>query len=122
MNAYRIGFDILTGRKNPYVFAGGMFTGRNQMLNAQASAQAQIDYEQYLKRGNERALADWHRNLPGRKIRYPEFSYPGQIYRSNTAIARAGFDYDNAYANYIGNLPYRTAGLYGVGSKLSRTL
>lgn len=98
--------------------------GYTQMRNVEKSTTAQIDYEQYLKGGNERALADWYKNVgsQGRTIKYPEFSYAGQIYRGDTAIARAGFDYSNAAANYYGNLPYRTAGLYGIAGKLSRTL
>lgn len=98
--------------------------GYRQMSNTQQSLSAQIDYEQYLKRGNERALADWNKNVgsQGRTIRYPELSYAGQIRRADTSIARASLDYDTASANYWGNLPYRTAGLYGIGSRLSRSL
>lgn len=100
---------------------GGMF-GYNQYRNTRASASAQMNYDAYLKAGNERALRDWHRNVPGKEIAYPEFSYPGQIYRADTAIARAGFDYSNASSNYYGNLPYRTAGLYGLAGRMSRYL
>lgn len=96
--------------------------GYKQMKNTQASLNAQIAYEQYLAEGNRRALADWHKNVPGRTIKYPEFSYPGQIVRANTSIARAGLDYSTAGANYYGNLPYRGAGLYGIGSRLFRRL
>lgn len=118
------GLDILTGRKNPYVEAGYVLSGYKQMQNTQQSLSAQIDYEQYLKAGNERALADWNKNVgsQGRTIRYPELSYAGQIRRADTSIARASLDYDTASANYWGNLPYRTAGLYGIGSRLSRSL
>ena len=96
--------------------------GYTQMKNTQASLQKQIEYEEYIKRGNERALADWHRNVPNRRIAYPEFSYPGQIARANTSIARAGLDYDTASANYTGNFLYRSAGLYGIGTRLFRRL
>lgn len=121
---WQSGIDILRGEYNPYVDFGSMISGRKQMQNTQQSLSAQIDYEQYLKRGNERALADWNKNVgsQGRTIRYPELSYAGQIRRSNTSIARASLDYDTASANYWGNLPYRTAGLYGIGSRLSRSL
>lgn len=121
---WQSGIDILRGEYNPYVDFGSMISGRKQMQNTQQSLSAQIDYEQYLKRGNERALADWNKNVgsQGRTIRYPELSYAGQIRRSDTSIARASFDYDTASANYWGNLPYRTAGLYGIGSRLSRSL
>lgn len=97
-------------------------TGHTQMKNTQNSLTVQMDYERYLKRGNDRALADWHRNVPGREIKYPEFSYPGQIARADTSIARAGLDYDTARANYTGNVLYRSAGLYGVGTRLFRNL
>lgn len=99
-----------------------VLTGRAQMRNTQRSLNAQIAYEQYLKKGNERALSDWHRNVPGRSIKYPEFSYSGQIRRADTSITRAGFDYGTAGANYYGNLAYRIAGLYGVSSRVSRRL
>lgn len=99
-----------------------MITGRTQMRNTQKALTAQMKYDQYLAEGNKRALADWYKNVPGRTIKYPEFSYAGQIYRANTSLARAGLDYDTAYANYYGNLPYRGSGLYGIGSRVSRRL
>lgn len=110
----------------PYV--GGFYRnildliGWTQYNNTQSSLKKQIAYEEYLKEGNRRALADWHKNVPGREIKYPEFSYAGQIYRGDTSIARANLDYDTARANYYGNLPYRAAGLYGIGGRLSRTI
>lgn len=97
-------------------------TGYTQFRNAQASTQTQIDYENYLRAGNERALRDWHKNVPNRQIRYPELSYPGQIYRSDTSIARNMYDYSTAGANYTGNLIFRLGGLYGVANRLSRSL
>lgn len=108
-------------RNNFWKF-GEMLSGKTQRDNTQASLQAQIDYEQYLKQGNERALADWHKNVPGREIRYPELSYAGQIRRADTSITRAGLDYSTADANYYGNLLYRGAGLYGISSRVARTL
>lgn len=96
--------------------------GRQAMKNTQASLSAQMAYDQYLKMGNERALRDWHKNVSNRRIAYPELSYAGQIYRANTSISRAGFDYSTADANYWGNLPYRSAGLYGIASRLTRSL
>lgn len=107
---------------NPLQKFEQMITGRTQMRNTQKSLTAQMNYEQYLKQGNERALADWHKNVPGRSIKYPEFSYPGQIRRADTSIARAGLDYDTATANYYGNLAYRVGGLYGVSSRATRHL
>lgn len=118
-------FDAMRGKSlydQPFLKWGKMLSGRQQMENTQASLQKQIDYEQYLKAGNERALADWHKNVPNRQIRYPELSYAGQIRRADTSIARAGLDYDTASANYYGNVLYRGAGLYGIGSRLTRFL
>lgn len=99
----------------------GSLLGFRQTSNEQASNRAQISYEEYLKGGNRRAIADYHRNVP-RPMRYPELSYPGQVYRSDTAIARNLFDYDTAGANLYGRSLYGTAGLYGVGSRASRFL
>lgn len=99
-----------------------MLTGRTQMRNTQKSLQTQIAYEQYLRSANERALKDWHKNVPNREIKYPELSYAGQIRRADTSIARAYLDYSTADANYWGNLPYRAVGLYGVGSRTTRYL
>lgn len=113
--------DFLDAYWKPFKLIEPM-VGYTQMKNTQASLQKQIDYEQYLKQGNERALRDWHKNVPGRSIRYPEHSYAGQIQRANTSIARAGFDYATADANYSGNTPYRVAGLYGIGTRLARML
>lgn len=95
-------------------------TGKTQYDNTIASNQAQIDYNEYLRVGNERALADWKRGFPGKEIRYPELSYPGAIYRTNTGTARTMFDSDSATANYYGNLGFRLAGLYGIASRVSR--
>lgn len=99
-----------------------MIFGRTQMRNTQKSLSTQMDYEQYLRQGNERALSDWYKNVRGRTIKYPEFSYPGQIHRADTSIARAGFDYSTASANYYGNLAYRVGGLYGISSRATRNL
>lgn len=95
-------------------------TGKMQYKNTIASNQAQIDYNEYLREGNERALRDWQKNVPNRTIKYPELSYAGAIYRSDTGTARAMYDNDSAVANYYGNLGFRLAGLYGISSRVSR--
>lgn len=107
--------------KTSYEHIPAMF-GYTQAQNTKDSLSAQIDYDQYIKRGNQRALADWQRNVPNRSIKYPELSYEGQIRRANTSITRAGLDYSTADANFYGNLPYRAMGLYGISSKLYRNL
>lgn len=110
--------------KNPLAWLFGDITGYNQMKSTQASIQAQIDYNNYMKAQNEKALSDWRLYVgsQGRTIKYPGLSYPGQIYKFDTATSRAGYDYLNASSNYYGNLPYRTAGLYGIASRFSRWL
>lgn len=95
-------------------------TGKKQMEYIQQSNQAQIDYNTYLANGNARAYADWKKGFPGKEIRYPELSYPGAIYRANTGSARSMLDSDIASANYTGNLAFRLAGLYGIGSRVAR--
>lgn len=115
--------------KNPLVKFWYDMTGYSQARNTELSTKKQISYNDYIKGGNARALADWNRHvgskgLPGYHptIRYPELSYAGAIYRADTGSYRAGLDADTAYSNYYGNLPYRSAGLYGVASRVSRWL
>lgn len=100
----------------------GDVSGYNQYKQTQRSNQVQIDYDTYLRRGNERALADWKRNVPGRQIRYPELSYPGAIYRSDTGVARSMYSSDSALSNFAGNVVYRGAGLYHVAGGVSRRM
>lgn len=103
-------------------YVSDMVTGRRQKENTQQSVAYQISYNDYLVRSNARAYRDWQKNVGryGRKIKYPGLSYPGQIYKANTATARAMLDADTASANYYGNLPFRLAGVYGITSRLSR--
>lgn len=98
--------------------------GYTQMRNTQDSVKTQIAYNDYIRKGNERALQDWNRNVGSqyRIIQYPELSYAGAMYRADTGSARAMYDYSNAGANFVGNLAYRGAGLYGIGSRISRWL
>lgn len=101
---------------------GKSVLGYTQYKNNQASEKAEIEYNEYLRKGYERQLQDFYKNEPGHTLRYPELSFPGQINRTNTIIARTGFSYDNAYANYIGGLAGRASGLYGISGKLYRSL
>lgn len=97
-------------------------SGYTQYKNTQKSVQAQISYNDYIKRGNERAFQQWQKNVgsKGLTIKNPELSYPGAIYRADTGSARAMYDADNSRANFYGNVPYRAAGLYGIVSRVSR--
>lgn len=125
------GLEYYTGHKPIYnqmisgiTRLGRDMLGYSQWQNSRKSYQTQIDYEQYIRSANERALAGWN-NTYGRKgltIKYPEFSYAGQIARSDTAIARNMLDYASADSNMYGNLPYRAGGLYGVAGGLFRRL
>lgn len=114
---------------NPLAYIFGSMFGYNQYKSAEASNTAQIKYNDYLRRGNERALQDWNKNvgskgLPGSHptIKYPELSYAGAMYKANTGSTRSMYDTYTASANYYGNLPYRGAGLFGIGSRVSRWL
>lgn len=103
---------------------GADMLGWTQRNRQQESNTVQIGYEQYLKNANQRALDGWNRTY-GRKgltIKYPEFSYEGQIRRADTAITRNLIDYANADTNYWSNLPYRAVGLYNVPGGFSRYL
>lgn len=98
--------------------------GYTQTKKAQDSETAQIRYNDYLKAGFQRQYDDWQKNVGkyGRTIRYPEISYPGQMYRTDTATARAMYDYDIAGSNFYGRSLYSSAGLYGIGSRVTRWL
>lgn len=98
------------------------FWGYNQKEANKEQTQNTIALDEYLRAGYERKLQDWHRNLPGRKIQYPELSYPGQIYSLNTGIVNARLGYDITASNYNSNLYSRSYGLYGIGGRFSRYL
>lgn len=101
-------------------------TGYTQYQNTKASNDKQIAYDDYMSGGNSRAYQDWMKNVgskgQGRTIRYPELSYPGAMFGYSTGIARSVYNSDSAFANFAGNLPFRGAGLYGIGSRVSRWL
>lgn len=114
------------GLFNPVQDFWNSMTGFKQNYNTQLSTKKQIDYNEYLNAGNQRAIDDWNNTIGkkghGRTIRYPELSYAGAVARANTGSYRAMYDASNSSANYYGNLPYRGLGLYGVGSRVSRWL
>lgn len=112
---------------NPIAYVFGSMFGYNQYKSTEASTNAQIAYNDYIRRGNERALADWNKNVGSKglsgshpTIKYPELSFAGQMRKADTGSYRAGLDAYTASANYYGNIPYRAAGLYGIGSRVSR--
>lgn len=107
-------------KQNPLVDFLKDISGYNQYETTAKSNQAQIAYDEYLKKQNEMALEMWHKNVPGRSIAVPGLSYPGAIYRADTGIARSMYNSDLALSNFAGSAPYRTLGLYGIGSRVSR--
>lgn len=66
----------------------------------------QRELYRYQKGGYERALNDWHKNVPGREIRYPEQSYPGHIRALDTGISQS-------YAASLGSVSRLTGQLAG---------
>lgn len=56
----------------------------------------QRELYRYQRGGYERQLADWHKNVPNRSIRYPEQSYPGYIRSLDTGISQS-------YASTVGS-------------------
>lgn len=107
-------------RQNPLVSFFKDISGYSQAETTAKSNQAQISYDEYLKNANKQALAMWQKNVPGRSIAVPGLSYPGAIYRADTGVARSMYNSDLAMSNFAGSAPYRTLGLYGVGSRVSR--
>lgn len=112
---------------NPLAYVFGSLFGYNQYKATEASTKKQIDYNEYLKKGNIRAQQDWNKNVGSKgvagshpTIKYPELSYAGRIAQANTGSARAMYDAYTASANYYGNLPYRAGGLFGISSRISR--
>ena len=70
----------------PYAaVAGPVLTKYFSNMYSQAK---QREFYAYQKQGYERQLEDWHRNVPGRQIRYPELSYPGRIRAADLGISR----------------------------------
>lgn len=106
----------------------GYMTGRNAYNSQKESYEAEIKYQEYLKQAYDRQLRDWQKNVPNRKIAYPELSFAGQMYRADTAIARSNYGIDTAHANYVGHMANtamgyaRGAGLYKVSGSPSRRL
>lgn len=58
------------------------------LFNNWESNALQRSYNQYLKKGYERQLNDYNKNV-GRQIRYPELSYAGRIRAMDTGISQS---------------------------------
>lgn len=100
------------------------YTGKTQYENSAASYTAQIGYNDYLRAGYERQLADWNYYVgsKGRSIRYPELSYAGKMRQVDTANTRANLDIATAGANYTRNLYGIAGSLYNPSGYISRYL
>lgn len=122
LNPFKNMYTMYSRNWNNVVQFAKDVSGYSTYENTKKSNAAQIDYDEYIKRGNERAFADWKKNVPGRSIRYPELSYPGAVYRADTGIARSSYSNDSALSNFAGNVVYRGAGLYHVAGGLSRRM
>lgn len=71
----------------PYsAVAGPILTRYFTNMYSQAK---QRQFYNYQKQAYERQLEDWHRNTPGREIRYPELSYAGRIRAADLGISQS---------------------------------
>lgn len=92
------------------------------------SQSRQRELYRYQRGGYERQLRDWHKNVPGRKIRYPEQSYPGHIRSLDTGISQSYASSAGSVAGFTRNLTAgygyaRSGGLFGkTPSRTSRWL
>lgn len=114
----------LLGYSDPYLDAADLFNGWRKYHDTVKSNQVQINYNEYMKAGNQRALNDWQKlyGSKGLSIKYPEFSYAGSIAGYDAGISRSYIANDIAGSNLVGGLPYKGAGLYGVAGRAVRRL
>lgn len=75
------------------IMAGASAVGYGANLYSQAK---QRELYRYQRAGYERQLRDWHKNVPGRTIRYPEQSYAGHIRSLDIGISQS-------YAGSVGS-------------------
>lgn len=68
------------------IMAGSAIAGAGANWYSQSK---QRELYRYQRGGYERALADWHKNVRGRSIRYPEQSYAGHIRALDTGISQS---------------------------------
>lgn len=103
--------------------AGAVATGANLY-----SQRKQRELYQYQRGGYERQLRDWHKNVRGRSIKYPELSYQGHIRAIDTGISQSYAGSIGSVAGLARNLSSgygyaRSGGLFGkVPSRTSRWL
>lgn len=86
----------------PYAaIAGPVLTRYFSNMYSQAK---QREFYNYQKKGYERQLEDWHKNVPGREIRYPELSYPGRIRAADTGISQSYASSYSTTANAVSSI------------------
>lgn len=107
------------------LIAGASAVGTGANLYSQYR---QRELYRYQRGGYERQLRDWHKNVPNRQIRYPEFSYPGHIRSLDTGISQSYAGSLGAGSSLVRNLSSgygyaRSSGLFGkTPSRTSRWL
>lgn len=84
----------------PLIIGSAMAVGAGANIYSQTK---QRQLYRYQKQGYERQLADWHKNIPGRTIRYPELSYPGRIRALDTGISQSYASSVGSFASFAGN-------------------
>lgn len=106
------------------LIGGSLLAGYGSQLYSQ---QKQRELYRYQRGGYERQLRDWHKNVPGRSIRYPEFSYPGHIRALDTGISQsyaASIGSASHMVGTVGSLGYRRSSesYYQSGFNRARSL
>lgn len=70
----------------PSALAGPILTRYGSNMYSELK---QREFYKYQKNAYERQLEDWHRNVPGREIRYPELSFPGRIRAADLGLSQS---------------------------------
>lgn len=105
---------LLAGAIGVKAISGLVASGAN--LYSQAK---QRDLYRYQKNAYDRQYADWQKNVPGRKIRYPELSYPGHSYATDIGISQS---YASSVGTVAGGLGGVASGIRSAGSLYSNNV
>lgn len=107
------------------LIAGSSAVATGANLYSQAK---QRELYRYQRGGYERQLRDWHKNVPGRSIKYPEQSYAGHIRSLDTGISQSYASSFGSTAGLVRSMSTgyglaRSGGLFGkIPSRTSRWL
>lgn len=83
------------------------------------SQKKQRDLFRYQKNAYDRQYSDWQKNVPGRKIRYPELSYPGRSYAADIGISQS---YASSVSTAAGGVGDVANGIRSTGSLYSKSV